>query len=60
VGLVTLHIDCIEGETGWIVTYGGAHPHVGSFSRARWGTKALVQVIGPAKWEMKYMDQTQE
>jgi hypothetical protein len=59
VGLVTLHIDCIEGETGWIVTYGGAHPHIGSFSRARTGTKALVQVIGPAKWEMKYMDQTQ-
>jgi hypothetical protein len=60
VGLVTLYIDCIEGETGWIVTYDGANPHIGSFSRARMGTKALVQVIGPAQWEMKYMDQTQE
>jgi hypothetical protein len=60
VGLVTLYIDCIEGETGWIVTYDGANPHIGSFSRARMGTKALVQVIGPAKWEMKYVDPTQE
>jgi hypothetical protein len=60
VGLVTLYIGCIEGETGWIVTYDGANPHIGSFSQARMGTKALVQVIGPAQWEMKYMDQTQE
>jgi hypothetical protein len=59
-GVVTLNIDCIGDETGWIVTYDGAIPHVGSISTGQPGMKILVQVIGPAQWEMKYIDQTQE
>jgi hypothetical protein len=59
-GVVTLNIDCIGGETGWIVTYDGTIPHMGSISRGQPGMKILVQVIGPAQWEMKYIDQPQE
>ena len=55
-GLVTLKIDCAEEDSGWIVTYDGAYPHIGSISGGQPGTKVLMQVIGPAKWEMKYED----
>lgn len=57
-GLITLHVDCVEDEYGWIVTYDGGYPHIGSISAGRPGTKVLVQVIGPARWEMKYEDET--
>lgn len=57
-GLITLHLDCLAGERGWIVTYDGGYPHIGSISGGQPGTKVLVQVIGPARWEMKYEDET--
>jgi hypothetical protein len=50
-GLITLEIDCLEEKSGWIVTYDGAYPHIGSISGARDGTKVLMQAIGPARWE---------
>ena len=53
-GLITLEIDCLEENSGWVVTYDGAYPHIGSISGGQPGTKVLMQVIGPAKWEMKY------
>lgn len=56
-GVVTLYLDCPEGDAGWIVTYSGGDPHIGSVSRAAPGTKLLVQVIGPATWTMKYEDE---
>ena len=57
-GPVTLNINCNEEDKGWIVTYDGAYPHIGSISGARPGTKVLVQVIGPASWKMRYEDET--
>ena len=57
-GPVTLNINCNEEDKGWIVTYDGAYPHIGSISGARPGTKVLVQVIGPASWQMRYEDET--
>jgi hypothetical protein len=55
-GLFTVSIDCVAGETGWIVTYDGGRPHIGSFSEAPPGTKVLVQAIGPPRWEVHYVD----
>lgn len=55
-GMITLKIDCVEEDFGWIITYDGAYPHIGSISGGQPGTKILVQVIGPVKWEMKYED----
>ena len=53
-GLVTLEIDCFDDDSGWIITYDGAYPHIGSISGAQEGTKVLMQVIGPCQWDMKY------
>ena len=53
-GVVTLRIDCIEDETGWVLTYDGTYPHMSSISEGQAGTKVLMQIIGPAQWEMKY------
>jgi len=57
-GFVTLTLDCPDAElgAGWLLTYDGARPHIGSLSRARPGTKMLVQVIGPAQWQLRYVD----
>ena len=51
---VTLTLDCPSTGQGWTVTYDGAVSHIGSMSSAAPGTKALMQVIGPARWTMRY------
>lgn len=56
-GVMTLHLDCPKDDAGWIVTYSGGDPHIGSFSSAAPGTKLLAQVIGPASWTMRYADE---
>ncbi len=50
----TLTLDCPSGERGWTVTYDGGVSHIGSMSSAAPGTKALMQVFGPARWTMRY------
>lgn len=52
--VLTLHLDCPGEGAGWIVTYDGDNPHIGSISGAEPGTKVLMQVIGPARWVMRY------
>ena len=49
-----LELTCPSDDDGWVVTYSGATPHSGRIGYARIGTKALVQVIGPARWIMDY------
>jgi hypothetical protein len=44
-------------NAGWLVTYDGAGPHIGSLSHAQAGTKLLVQLIGPPKWRIRYLDE---
>ena len=44
----TVTFDCVGDERGWMVTYDGGRPHIGSFTGAEPGTKILVQVMGPA------------
>lgn len=55
-GVVTLTVDCPTQDDGWIVTYSGAYAHIGSLSRTRPGTKVLMQIIGPARWRLRYTD----
>ena len=52
----TLSIHCGSDEQGWLVTYAGDKPHIGSVSQAVPGTKILVQVIGTPRWSIKYVD----
>ena len=50
--ILTLH--CPGPDRGWTVTYDGGVSHIGSMSAAQPGTKALMQVFGPARWTMRY------
>jgi len=56
-GVATLHIDATD-RNGWIVSYDGGFPHIGSLSGATPGTKVLMQIIGPPRWVMRYQDET--
>lgn len=53
-GEVSLRLDAPSAQRGWILSYSGGQPHIGSFAEAEVGTKALVQVIGPPLWTMRY------
>ena len=52
----TLTLDCPGDHAGWLVTYDGGRPHMGSLSSAAPGTKIVVQAIGPARWALRYLD----
>lgn len=52
---LTLRLDCPGPDQGWLITYNGGKPHIGSLSSASPGTKLLVQAIGPPQWELIYI-----
>jgi hypothetical protein len=52
--VLSLYLD----RPGWLVTYNGGNPHIGSLSQAEVGTKVLVQIVGPAIWRMRYEEDT--
>ena len=52
--ILILHLDCPSDDAGWLVTYNGGNPHIGSLSGAAHGTKMVVQAIGPPRWVMTY------
>ncbi|MGI9533944.1 MAG: hypothetical protein ACR2NW_03245 [Thermodesulfobacteriota bacterium] len=47
---------CPDENTGWLITYDGKTPHIGSLSSSDVGTKLVVQAIGPKEWDMNYID----
>ncbi len=47
--------SCILLLTGWMITYNGNNPHVGSLTNSSVGTKLIVQIIGPKEWAMNYV-----
>ncbi|MEO1193692.1 MAG: hypothetical protein AAFY02_18190 [Pseudomonadota bacterium] len=53
---LALTLACPRPDQGWLGTYDGARPHMGSVASASIGSKVLVQVIGPDRWEMLYED----
>lgn len=53
--MLTLKLDTGPGR-GWVGTYDGTRPHVGSVSSASVGSKLLVQVIGAPRWVMRYVE----
>ncbi len=54
--VLTLTLDCLEEDTGWILTFSGHLEHIGSVSHALPGSKFLVQSIGPEQWKMHYAE----
>jgi hypothetical protein len=52
--MLTVTLDCPDPGRGWLGTYSGARPHVGSVSSAAVGSKFLVQVFGAPQWVMQY------
>jgi hypothetical protein len=53
-GVLTLRLDCPGAEQGWLITYNGGRPHIGSLSSATPGTKLVVQAFGPPVWSLSY------
>jgi hypothetical protein len=58
VGRMTLYLSCPAPDHGWTLSYSGAHAHIASFTDCTEGTKILMQIIGPARWIMDYVDAT--
>jgi hypothetical protein len=56
IGTITLLLRCPARDRGWTVSYSGAYPHIASFTGASGGTKVLMQIIGPPRWTMDYVD----
>jgi hypothetical protein len=56
IGTTTLLLQCPAHDCGWTVSYSGAHPHIASFTSASDGTKVLMQIVGPPRWNMEYVD----
>jgi hypothetical protein len=52
----SLHLACPNDRTGWLVSYDGGQPHIGSLSSAEPGTKVVVQAIGPKSWKLSYVE----
>jgi hypothetical protein len=53
---VKVSLACPAHDAGWLLTVDCAIPFIGSFSAASAGTKAVSQVIGPARWKMEYLE----
>lgn len=54
--MLTMTLSCPDPGQGWLGTYSGVRPHVGSVSSAAVGSKFLVQVFGAPQWVMQYQD----
>ncbi len=52
--VLNLTLNSPGENAGWVVTYDGEYPHIGSISGAQAGTKVLMQIIGPERWVMRY------
>lgn len=59
-GEFTVTVDGDADGHGWLLTYDGGRPHIGSLTQAQPGTKLLVQAIGPTQFEVTYVDVTDD
>jgi hypothetical protein len=53
---LSLHLSCFKDTKGWLISYNGKTPHIGSLSNAEAGSKILMQIIGPPTWDIQYTD----
>ncbi|BBZ40733.1 hypothetical protein [Mycobacterium conspicuum] len=53
---LSLSLDCPGAGCGWLGTYSGARPHIGSLSSATLGCKLLVQAFGAPEWTLTYTE----
>jgi hypothetical protein len=56
-GDLVLDLGCPDPVSGWLLTYDGGVPHIGSFTGCAPGSKILMQIIGPPRWIMRYEDE---
>ncbi len=49
-----LSLSCPAPDRGWLFSYSGGRPHIGSMTEASSGSKLVVQVFGPPLWTMRY------
>lgn len=56
-GELVLDLSCPEPSSGWLLAYDGGCHHIGSFTACTPGSKILMQIIGPARWVMRYEDE---
>lgn len=52
--IYTLTLETQGNRLGWMMSYDGGTPHIGSLSSATPGTKVVMQVIGPRRFELRY------
>jgi hypothetical protein len=55
--ILTLRLDCPDERQGWLGTYSGGRPHMGSISSATLGSKLLVQAFGAREWTLTYTEE---
>jgi catechol 2,3-dioxygenase-like lactoylglutathione lyase family enzyme len=53
-GELALELACPDAASGWLLAYNGGRQHIGSFTACAPGSKILMQIIGPARWVMRY------
>ncbi|MGO9152863.1 hypothetical protein [Mycobacterium sp.] len=54
---MTLRLGCLDERRGWLGTYSGVRPHIGSLSSAALGSKLLVQAFGAPEWTLTYTEE---
>jgi len=54
--MLTLILGCPDERHGWLGTYRGGRPHIGSLRSATVGSKLLVQAFGAPEWTLTYTE----
>ena len=55
--ILTLRLGCPDETRGWLGTYCGFRPHIGSLSSATLGSKLLVRAFGAPEWTLTYTEE---
>lgn len=58
--VLAITLSCPAPEQGWLGTYSGMRPHIGSVGSAAVGSKLLVQAFGAPQWSIKYVGEKTE
>jgi len=53
---LTLRLGRPDERCGWLGTYSGGRPHIGSLNSATLGSKLLVAAFGASEWTLTYTE----